>query len=61
VVIADLDLRPEAQKLVDDYSSTDGGKPRAVFVKTDVVQWPDLENMFAVADEQFGGADIVRL
>ncbi|TKA65783.1 hypothetical protein B0A55_09108 [Friedmanniomyces simplex] len=59
VVIADLGLRPEAQKLVDDYSSTDGGKPRAVFVKTDVVQWPDLDNMFAVADETFGGADIV--
>jgi len=30
-----------------------------VFVKTDVVQWPDLDNMFAVADKEFGGADIV--
>jgi len=59
VVIADLSLRPEAQKLVDEHSSKDGSKPRAVFVKTDVVQWPDLDNMFEVAEKEFGGADIV--
>ncbi|KAK0926406.1 hypothetical protein LTR91_014437 [Friedmanniomyces endolithicus] len=50
VVIADLGLRPEAQKLVDEYSSPTGGKARAVFVETNVVQWPELENMFVVAD-----------
>lgn len=55
VVIADLSLRPEAQKLVDDYTT----QPRAVFVKTDVVKWDDLTNMFDVADKEFGGADIV--
>ncbi|KAK1082779.1 hypothetical protein LTR48_006757 [Friedmanniomyces endolithicus] len=60
VVIADLGLRPEAQKLVDEYSSPTG-KARAVFVKTNVVQWPELENMFVVAEKEFGGADIVRL
>ncbi|KAK4540128.1 hypothetical protein LTR36_009793 [Oleoguttula mirabilis] len=59
IVIADLSLRPEAQKFVDEHSSTDEGKPRAVFVKTDVSQWPDLDNMFEVADKEFGGADIV--
>jgi len=32
-----------------------------VFVKTNVVQWPELENMFVVAEKEFGGADIVRL
>lgn len=58
-MIADLSLRPEAQKLVDEHSSNESGKPRAVFVKTDVVQWPDLDNMFDVADNEFGGADIV--
>ncbi|KAK1825487.1 hypothetical protein LTR12_000288 [Friedmanniomyces endolithicus] len=58
VVIADLGLRPEAQKLVDEYSSPTG-KARAVFVKTNVVQWPELENMFVVAEKEFGGADIV--
>ncbi|KAK1070316.1 hypothetical protein LTR12_009397 [Friedmanniomyces endolithicus] len=58
VLIADLGLRPEAQKLVDEYSSPTG-KARAVFVKTNVVQWPELENMFVVAEKEFGGADIV--
>ena len=55
VVIGDLGLRPEAQKIVDQYSS----KPRAVFVKTDVTIWDDLANMFDQADKEFGGADIV--
>ncbi|KAK5136675.1 hypothetical protein LTR08_002328 [Meristemomyces frigidus] len=59
VLIADLSLRPEAQKLVEEHSSNDGAKARAVFVKTDVVQWPDLDNMFEVAEKEFGGADIV--
>ncbi|KAK0279046.1 hypothetical protein LTR35_008781 [Friedmanniomyces endolithicus] len=59
VVIADLGLRPEAQKLVDEHSSPTAGKARAVFLKTNVVQWPELENMFVVAEKEFGGADIV--
>jgi NAD(P)-dependent dehydrogenase (short-subunit alcohol dehydrogenase family) len=54
-VIADLALRPEAQKLVDEYTS----QPRVVFVKTDVVMWDQLTNMFDVAEKEFGGADIV--
>jgi NAD(P)-dependent dehydrogenase (short-subunit alcohol dehydrogenase family) len=48
-------LRPEAQKLIDEYTS----QPRAVFVKTDVVMWDQLTNMFDVAEKEFGGADIV--
>ena len=56
VVIADLALRPEAQKLIDDYTT----QPRAVFVKTNVVMWDELTNMFDVAEKEFGGADIVR-
>ena len=55
VVIADLALRPEAQKLIDEYTS----QPRAVFVKTNVVNWDELTNMFDVAEKEFGGADIV--
>ncbi|KAK5170622.1 uncharacterized protein LTR77_005211 [Saxophila tyrrhenica] len=58
VLIADLALRPEAQRLVDEYTGKDG-KPRAVFVKTNVTLWPDLSNMFDQADKEFGGADIV--
>jgi NAD(P)-dependent dehydrogenase (short-subunit alcohol dehydrogenase family) len=57
VVIADLGLRPEAQKLVDSHTSD----PRAVFVQTNVVDWNDLANMFDVAEKEFGGADIVRV
>lgn len=56
VVIADLALRPEAQKLIDEYTS----QPRAVFVKTNVVMWDELTSMFDVAEKEFGGADIVR-
>jgi NAD(P)-dependent dehydrogenase (short-subunit alcohol dehydrogenase family) len=56
VVIADLALRPEAQKLIDDYTT----QPRAVFVKTNVVMWDELNNMFDIAEKEFGGADIVR-
>ncbi|KAK4994320.1 hypothetical protein LTR66_005617 [Elasticomyces elasticus] len=59
VVFADLNLRPEAQKVVDEYSQKQDGKPRAVFAKTDVVKWDDLSRMFDVANREFGGIDIV--
>ena len=59
VIFADLSLRPEAQKTVDTYSSSTNGKPRAIFVKTDVIDWPQLQRMFDVADKEFGGVDIV--
>jgi len=60
VLIADLSLRPEAQALIARHASpAGGGTPRAVFVQTDVTQWPQLERMFAVAMREFGGVDIV--
>ncbi|KAH7377678.1 hypothetical protein BKA66DRAFT_153917 [Pyrenochaeta sp. MPI-SDFR-AT-0127] len=59
VLIADLSLRPEAQKLLDEYSKKEAGRPRAVFLKTDVTNWPQLENMFTVAVKEFGSVDIV--
>ncbi|KAF2215332.1 hypothetical protein CERZMDRAFT_56912 [Cercospora zeae-maydis SCOH1-5] len=59
VVIADIALRPEAEQLVKQYSAQDDNKPRAVFVKTDVVNWDQLANAFDVADKEFGGADVV--
>lgn len=59
MLIADLALRAEAQQLVDEYDGDARGKPRCIFVRTDVVQWQDLDRMFAVADAEFGGADIV--
>lgn len=59
VVIADIALRPEAQAVIDEHSAKDESKPRAVFVKTDVVNWDDLTNMFDVAEKEFGEVDIV--
>ncbi|KIW04608.1 uncharacterized protein PV09_04356 [Verruconis gallopava] len=57
VLIADLSLRPEAQDLVDKYSSRSG--PRAVFHKTDVADWTQLQASFEAAKKEFGGLDIV--
>jgi 3-hydroxybutyrate dehydrogenase len=41
--------------LIDQYQS----KPKAVFQKTDVTSWTDLDNMFNAAEEHFGSIDIV--
>ena len=59
VVIADISLRPEAQKLVDEYSTKEAGRPRVVFVQTDVTDWQQLERMFSVGVDEFGQIDIV--
>ncbi|ROW16007.1 hypothetical protein VPNG_02603 [Cytospora leucostoma] len=58
VILADLGLRPEAEKLVASYSDA-GTSPRAIFVKTDVTSWPALSNLFKVAIAEFGDVDIV--
>jgi 3-hydroxybutyrate dehydrogenase len=55
VVFADLALRPEAEALVNKYQS----QPRAVFQKTDVTSWAQLEGMFKAAIDNFGQVDIV--
>lgn len=58
-VIADLALRPEAQVVVDKHSAKSGSAARAVFQKTDVTDWAQLERMFEVAEREFGEIDIV--
>jgi 3-hydroxybutyrate dehydrogenase len=58
VVIADIALRPEAQALVAKYPLSSSGT-KAVFQKTDVTDWTQLDAMFSCATEHFGGADIV--
>jgi NAD(P)-dependent dehydrogenase (short-subunit alcohol dehydrogenase family) len=55
VVIGDLSLRPEAKEYYDTFTSS----PRAVFQKTDVTKWSDLEQMFNVANKEFGSFDIL--
>jgi NAD(P)-dependent dehydrogenase (short-subunit alcohol dehydrogenase family) len=56
VLIADLALRPEAQVLADKHRS---GPARVVFQQTNVVDWVQLEQMFEVAEKEFGEIDIV--
>lgn len=58
VLIADLSLRPEAEELVAKYPLTGEGA-KAVFQKTDVADWKQLDKMFEVAIEHFGSVDIV--
>lgn len=55
MVIADLGLRPEAEELVKQYQDT----PAALFHKTDVSRWSELEGMFEAAQKRFGNIDIV--
>jgi 3-hydroxybutyrate dehydrogenase len=55
VLFADLTLRPESEKVLAQYQS----KPKAVFQKTDVSSWKDLDQMFKTAIDAFGQVDIV--
>jgi NAD(P)-dependent dehydrogenase (short-subunit alcohol dehydrogenase family) len=45
--------------VVNYYSSQPSRPNRAVFQKTDVVDWEQLERMFEVAVREFGDVDIV--
>lgn len=56
VLFADIALRPEAQELIKQYQSTAN---KAVFQKTDVASWSDLNDMFQAAEHHFGSVDIV--
>ncbi|KAB8446260.1 hypothetical protein FH972_025241 [Carpinus fangiana] len=55
VVIGDLSLRPEAQALLDQYQT----QPRAIFQKTDVTNWTDLNKLFSRTVEIFNTFEIV--
>jgi len=59
VVFADLALRPEAKELIANHSSSSRASAKAIFQRTDVRQWQNLVDMFNVAEQNFGGADIV--
>ncbi|KAG9786131.1 hypothetical protein ABEF93_001988 [Exophiala dermatitidis] len=56
VLFADLALRSEAQELVNQYQTTPN---KAIFKRTDVTSWPDLNDMFKAAEQSFGSIDIV--
>lgn len=57
VLLADLQLRPESESMIAKYSGMKG--PKALFRKTDVTSWKELNAMFAVAVKEFGTIDIV--
>ena len=58
-LFAGLALRPEAQELVSSHANHSQSPAKAVFQKTDVRDWQQLERMFHVASQELGGADIV--
>ncbi|KAJ9606668.1 hypothetical protein H2200_008676 [Cladophialophora chaetospira] len=64
VVLADLNLRPEAEELVQSYTSGSenpgvGRKAQAMFYRTDVSSWTDLSKVFSATKKPYGGVDIV--
>lgn len=59
VLLADLNLRPEAEKVVKSHAKATDAAGRAVFKQTDVTSWQQLEDMFATSEKEFGGFDIV--
>ena len=47
VIIADLRLSSEAEELVEENQ-------KILFVKCDVTEWKDLQNLIGVSEEKFG-------
>ncbi len=68
-MIADLTLLPESEDLIKSTPSTENNgntgviegtkKARAVFQKTDVTDWKQLEAAFERATSEFGALDVV--
>jgi 3-hydroxybutyrate dehydrogenase len=56
VVVADLSLRPEAEEVIERNRE---GTARAIFQKTDVTDWAQLQGAFDTAIKEFGRLDIV--
>lgn len=59
VLIADLNLTPDAEKLMSAHESREEGKARAVFKKTDVTNWDLLQAAFDECMSAFESLDIV--
>ncbi|KAL6917923.1 hypothetical protein FSHL1_009352 [Fusarium sambucinum] len=60
VLIADIKLRSEAQKLMEQHPFTgDNGKAGVLFQETDVASWPQLTTAWGTTLEKFPSVDIV--
>ncbi|KAJ4328066.1 hypothetical protein N0V84_001434 [Fusarium piperis] len=59
VVMADVRLRPEAQELLDKWSTVEEGKPIAHFHQTDISDWAQISSLWSTALEKLGRIDIL--
>ncbi|KAM0812936.1 hypothetical protein AB5N19_12927 [Seiridium cardinale] len=60
VLLGDLNLRPEAEKLLAEYPySRSSDKPSAIFHSTDVRSWPQLSSLFDKGLSSFPKIDII--
>jgi 3-hydroxybutyrate dehydrogenase len=44
---------------VDSHSLVSSNTGKAVFQKTDVTKWSQLDRIFDVAEREFGGVDLI--
>ncbi|GLA14265.1 hypothetical protein AnigIFM62618_000640 [Aspergillus niger] len=60
-VMADLTLRPEAKRTLEEASAVSGanGKPSAIFQQTDVSDWAQLQTLFDKAIDTYGTVNII--
>lgn len=59
VMMADIKLRPEAQELLDKYTTTDGSKPAAFYHQTDISDWAQISSLWTASLAKLGQIDIV--
>lgn len=61
VILADLQLRPESEALLDEFPHppSSPGKPSALFHKTNVASWPQLASLWSRAVSVFPAVEIV--
>ena len=59
VMMADIKLRPEAQALLDEWTTTAEGQPTATFQQTDISDWAQISALWKAALGKFGRVDIV--
>lgn len=59
VLIMDIALHKDAVAWIDSISKDVSSKGKVVFYQSDVSKWKELENVFDVFDEKFGGVPYI--
>ncbi|KAF4973792.1 hypothetical protein FSARC_21 [Fusarium sarcochroum] len=57
--MADVKLQPEAEELLEEHKSAEGGKATAHYQMTDVNDWGQLQTLWDISLEKFGSIHIV--